>query len=224
MSRLICMELQSGRVIAIQGVRHYIAFVEPGGPMLTLKPESGDNKAIKLSRGELAALLVIEEAEFVDELEDPAADSVREVTNLSFMPLLRIMDWHGKVFMLRRMMRMAGRSPKSPVFRKAFEVAEADLNEWRIAVGIGGIKTWSWWTIYHDLQRWRSLKYSMAAIQRKGVEYCPWKQQNGFYEEARTIVEEIARENPSFSVAKIHQETNKKLSLLAEQKEESGHG
>ena len=169
MSRLIFMDIKPGRHIAIRGVRHRVQHVQPGGPLLTLKPESADT-TLEMSRNELATLLVLEEAEMLDELEDPEADNAREVTNLSFQPVNRIIDWHGKVFLLRQMMRHAGSSPRSKVFRAAFDRAKSILEDWHHAIGLVDAKTWACWTIYNDLRRWRSLRYSgCGAAQRARI-------------------------------------------------------
>jgi hypothetical protein len=210
-SRLICLDLKPGRIVIIRGARHRITHVEDGGPRLTLKPERENARAIKLSRNELATLLVLEEAELFDELEDPDADPVQDVIDLSRLSVPRIVDWVGKVFLLRKMMPRMGSSYKSAEFKKAHETAVLELNGLFASMRIKDFKTWSCLTIYHDLRRWRSLKYSLAAIYRKGVEYCPWQTDNRFYVEARKFIEEEAREHPSLSVASIHDRVNKRL-------------
>lgn len=210
MSRLICMDIRPGRLIAIQGARHSVQYVQPGGAVLILKPETG-GATVEMSRSELAALLVIEEAEMLDELEDPEADNVRKVTNLSFLPLHRIIDWHGKVFLLRQMMPHARSSPRSAVFPAAFEQAKATLESWHQAIGLADAKTWACWTIYNDLRCWRSLRYSLAAVQRKGVEYRPWKERPPLYVEAERLFRELVRENPGWTTAAYHVELDKRM-------------
>lgn len=224
MSRLVCMDLRPGRIVAIQGVRHRIQEVQSGGPMLTLLPEADGAPAMKMSRTEFAALLVLEEAEMVDELEDPTAETMREVTNLSFASLPRIIDWHAKVYLLRRMMPWSGSSPKSAEFRAAYAEAQRDLREHQEAFGLVGCKTWSHWTIYHDIQRWRSSRYSLAAIQRKGVEYCPWEKRSALHDEARKLAHEIILKNPHYSIADIHSEAIKQLKQTHTGPKEASHG
>lgn len=223
MSRLICMDLQQGRVVALRGIRHRITHVEPGGPSLTLKPELGGSKNIQMSRSELATLLVIEEAEFIDELEDPEASSAREITNLSFAPIHRILDWHGKVYLLRMMMTMSGSSPKSSEFRNAFEVANETLREWHAAIGLEDAKGWSSWTVYHDLLHWRSHKYSLGAVHRKGLEYCPWQKRDALYEEAERLLNETVLRTPHISVARAHALINQHLKHSIPSTEESSN-
>ncbi|WP_324781130.1 hypothetical protein [Thiobacillus sedimenti] len=210
MSRLICMDIRPGRLIAIQGVRHHVQHVQPGGPLLTLKPEAGGD-AIEMPRSELAALLVIEEAEMLDELEDPDADDVRKVTNLSFQPVNRIIDWHGKVFLLRQMMPHASSSPRTAVFRAAFERAKAELESWHRAIGLVNAKTWACRTIYNDLRRWRSFRYALSTVQRKGVEYCPWSQRPDLYVKAEEVLLELVKANPTLSLASLREKANKRL-------------
>ncbi|ODS68315.1 MAG: hypothetical protein ABS38_06885 [Acidovorax sp. SCN 68-22] len=212
MSRLICMDIRPGRLIAIQGVRHSVQYVQPGGAVLTLKPESGD-ATVEMSRSELATLLVIEEAELLDELEDPEADNVRKVTNLSFQSVPRIIDWHGKVFLLRQMMPHAGSSPRTAVFQAAFERAKAELESWHRAIGLAGAKTWKCRTTYYDLRRWRSFRYALATVQRKGFEYRPWRQRPALYLRAEELLLELRKANPTFSISSLHEEVNKRLSL-----------
>jgi hypothetical protein len=226
MSRLVCMDLSPGRVVAIRGVRHRIISpeVKHAVPMLTLKPEAGSDQPLKISRSELAALVVLEEAELVDELEDPESDATREVTNLSFIPLHRVIDWHGKVFLLRRMMPWAGSSPKSAEFRAAFTEAETALREYHESIGLVDCKRWSHWTVYHDLMRWRAFKYSFGAIQRKGVEYCQWQPRNGLYDEARKLGQEIWRKNPHYTIAEVHDQANKQLKQSKAEMEELSNG
>ncbi|WP_018077075.1 hypothetical protein [Thiobacillus denitrificans] len=192
--------------------------------MLTLMPEAEGEPAVKMSRTEFAALLVLEEAEMVDELEDPHREMTREVTNLSFSPLLRIVDWHAKIYLLRRMMRWSRSSPKSPRFRAAYVEAERELNEYQLACGLGHCKTWSHWTFYHDMQRWRSSKYAMAAIQRKGVEYCPWATPAPLYEEARKLAHEITLKHPGWTIEKVHEEALKKLEPSYARPKEANRG
>ncbi len=213
MSRLVCMDLRPGRIVAIQGVRHRIQEVQSGGPMLTLLPEADGAPAMKMSRTEFAALLVLEEAEMVDELEDPTSETTREVTNLSFASLPRIVDWHAKVYLLCRMMPWSGSSPKSAEFRAAYAEAQWELREHQEACGLAGCKTWSHWTIYHDIQRWRSSRYSLAAIQRKGVEYCPWEKRSALHDEAYKLAHEIILKNPHYSIAQVHGDIVKQLEL-----------
>lgn len=212
MSRLICMDITPGRLIAIQGVRHSVQYVQPGGAVLILKPETG-GATVEMSRSELAALLVIEEAEMLDELEDPEADNVRKVTNLSFQSVNRIIDWHGKVFLLRQMMPHAGSSPRTAVFRAAFERAKAELESWHRAIGLAGAKTWSCRTTYYDLRRWRSFRYALATVQRKGFEYRPWSQRPTLYVRAEEVLLELIKANPTLSLASLRDKVNKRLAL-----------
>lgn len=212
MSRLICMDIRPGRLIAIQGVRHSVQYVQPGGAVLILKPETG-GATVEMSRSELATLLVIEEAEMLDELEDPEADNVRKVTNLSFQSVNRIIDWHGKVFLLRQMMPHAGSSPRTAVFRAAFERAKAELESWHRAIGLAGAKTWSCRTTYYDLRRWRSFRHALATVQRKGFEYRPWSQRPTLYVRAEEVLLELIKANPTLSLASLREMLNKRLVL-----------
>ena len=85
---------------------------------------------------------------------------------------MRMLDWHAKVYIVLRMRRFCGQSPKSVAFRNAFEQANQALAEFYAEMGLP-LKTWSDWHIYHDLLRWRANRFEWFAFQRKGVEYCP---------------------------------------------------
>lgn len=218
MSRLICFDICVGRHIALQGVKYRVIFVQ--GPMLRLKPHEGGDE-VHISRNELAALMVLEKAEMLDELEDPQPDAVREVTNLSFLPLHRIMDWHAKVFILPQMMRYAGMSPRSGVFRAGYEKARALLDDWQTAIGIPKRKTWSCRTAYYGVRRWRSFRYALATVQTKGVQYCPWQTPAPFFEEAQRIFYDVVAAHSDWSVASIHKELNSRLSASSHSKTRS---
>ena len=213
MSSLVCFDIQPGRRIRLRETMYQVTSVEKGKATLTLSIEAGNGKPLRMTWNELATLLVQEDAELINELEDPDA-SPRKFTNLSFLTLQRILDWHGKVFLMRQMQLHEGASPKSPIFQQAFSAACETLRNWHENLGIiGGAKKWSAWTIYHDCQRWRSQNFAYAAIQRKGVEYSPWEhRKSDFYLLARKIAEELAAEKPGLCAAALHTQT---LSQLA---------
>lgn len=211
MSRLVCFDLTPGRRVTVREIPYRVLRAPAGAPALTLAPEDSSKKLLEISRNELATLLVTEEAELIDELDDPASKFMREVTDLSHMPLHRLLDWHAKVFLLRRMMPFAGASPRGKKFRNEYSAAELELRNWRSQMGVTGEKTWSQWTCYHDLGRWRANRYSFGAVQRKGVEYCPERNRSAFYEEAAAFAQAKGLAEPHLSTAQVHKATNRHM-------------
>jgi hypothetical protein len=70
MARLVVLELSVGRSIRIRDVVHEILRVPRNTPALVLQRGGDTESQITITRSELATLVVLEEAEFVDELED----------------------------------------------------------------------------------------------------------------------------------------------------------
>lgn len=174
MPRLIALDFQVGIRLRIQTQNYTIVAVPPGSAGITVLAD-GSCVPITVSRGELATLLVREEAEFVDDSDEPPDASrrlSRAITDISRLSLLRILDWHAKMFLLNRLRRLSC-SPKSPVFRTEHEKAQSELDLLYGLCGFTAMKRWSVWTLYHDLIRWRSHGFELAAFQRKGVEYIP---------------------------------------------------
>ena len=117
---------------------------------------------------------------------------------------MRMLDWHAKVYIVLRMRRFCGQSPKSVAFRKAFEQANQALAEFYAEMGLP-LKTWSDWHIYHDLLRWRANRCEWFAFQRKGVEYCPHdtKARDAYAATAATL-KELALANPHLEATGLH--------------------
>src|SRR6266481_2043583 len=99
MASLVVFELSVGRSVRIRGVVHEIVSFPRNTPALVLQRGGDIESQITITRSELATLVVLEEAEFVDELEDPLRVLQREVTNLSLLPVFRIHDWFTLMFM-----------------------------------------------------------------------------------------------------------------------------
>lgn len=176
MPRLIALNFQVGIRLRIKAQTYAIVAVPPGHAEIAILAD-GSPAPMTVTRGELASLLVKEEAEFIyddDEPPDTTRHPSRPVTDISRLSLPRIFDWHAKMFMLNRLRRLPC-SPKSPVYRIEFEKAETEIALLYGFCGFPVTKRWSVWTLYHDLLRWRSYGYELAAFQKKGVEYTPHK-------------------------------------------------
>jgi len=175
--------------------------------------EDGSGKEVKVTLNELGSLTVDEKAVFVDELDDPTIEISRNCTDINNLTLSRLLDWQAKIFLTRAMLPYVGKSPKTAEFRKAFNAVHAELSGYHRSMGIEvSSKTWSVWTIYHDMLRWRASRYELAALQVKGVEYRPWKKVHPLYKIAREIAEEIKLTQPTLSVATVHRQVMERLS------------
>lgn len=212
MSRIVCLSYHLNHEITIRGKRYRIAAMLRGNRTLTLETLSSDKKSITISRNELAALIITEEAELHDELEDPSPGPLRKYTDISNMSINRILDWQGKIYLFKKMVHLSGSSPKSKQYRAAFEMAAVELKEWQPITEPPITNSWSVWTTYHDILRWRANRYEIGALQRKGVEYTPWRiEAPNIYELATRIAHEIALASPELSKANIHKQTNERL-------------
>lgn len=211
MARLVPFSLQSRQRIDIDGVRYRIARVQASSPILILVQDAPSGEELRTTRNELATLVVTERAAFVDELDEPDPTPCRQFTDLSHLSVQRMLDWQAKLFLLRAMLPCAGRSPKSAFFLQAFDTALDELGGWYRSMGLDLGSGWSPWTLYHDMLRWRSKRYEIAALQSKGVEYRPWKVRNSLYETAREIANEIQLKQPSLSASGVHRKTNARI-------------
>lgn len=176
MPRLIALNFQVGIRLRIKKQTYTIVAVPPGHAEIAILAD-GSLISMTVTRGELATLLVKEEAEFVYDDDDPpdtTRHTSRPITDIARLSFPRILDWHAKMFILNRLRRLPC-SPKSPVFRAEYEKAESELDLLYGLCGFMVTKRWSVWTLYHDLLRWRSHGFELAAFQRKGVEYTPHK-------------------------------------------------
>jgi hypothetical protein len=209
-SRLICFDLTEGRRVNIKETAYKVR-TNPLARLTVTLESLADGTLMKISRNELATLLVLEEAELVDDLDEPDAVPSRTSTDISQLPLHRILDWHAKMFVLVRLMPIERASPKGKLFNAMVREAHEQLEAWRTAVGWRGGKTWSPWTLYHDLLRWRKSRYSVSALQKKGVEYSPWGKTPAIYREARRLVKEVGLESPHLSVASTHEAVEARL-------------
>lgn len=208
MPRLIALDFQVGMRLRIKTRGYSISAVMPGSAEITILAD-GSTQPMTVTRGELATLLVKEEAEFVDDKDEPPNSfrrTSRSVTDISRLSARRILDWHAKMFLLNRMRRHHC-SPKSPVFRIAFQKAQTELDTFYGLTGFMPLKRWSAWTLYHDLLRWRSQGFELAAFQKKGVEYCP---HTGAHRKAFELLKAeilvIAKQNPHLGPTAISRE------------------
>jgi len=212
MPRLIALNFQVGIRLRIKTHCYSIVAVPPGSAEITILAD-GSSIPMTVTRGELATLLVKEEAEFVDDIDEPPDKTrrlSRTVTEIARLSVTRILDWHAKMFLLNRLRRFPY-SPKSPFFQTGYEKAQSELDFLYGLCGFTPMKRWSVWTLYHDLLRWRSQGYELAAFQRKGVEYTPHTgpSRNAF-ELLKKEILAIADENPHLgptAIARKHQKT-----------------
>lgn len=239
------MALPIGQNVEIKGEKYIVVGNPLDGRAVRLKKTGAEEQILTISRNELASLLVIEKATLIDELDipDSAANhdsevsesesnlvkpvdssddgtslfTKREITDISHMQLARILDWHGKIYILKCLMPLGARSPKSSTFRTTVSEASMDLKEWLAEVGISGPKKWSEWTLYHDLLRWRQQRYELAAIQRKGLEYSPWKnRKTDFYLAAAAMARGLGIEFAHLSTEAVHIKLNAKINAQAD--------
>jgi hypothetical protein len=245
MSRLICLSLATGQIVALGQTRYRVIDRVPGRPVLRLAELDGVTPDLQISLNELASHLVLEEATLIDELDipdpqpgpgsDPGPPSApngvnqkpemaaqpstgerRIATDLWHLPLPRILDWHAKIYILKCLMRLRSCSPKSRLFRATVVEAQGDLDEWEAWTGAACAKRWSAWTLYHDLLRWRQQRYDMAAIQSKGVEYAPWVNRvSPFYVEVLKLAQTTGLEFPHETKASIHKRVHKRLATAS---------
>lgn len=209
MARIVPFSLAIGTIVEIRGERFRCADPKFGKASVLLA-SLAEGAPLEVSRNELAALLVTEEACLCDELEEPEPPVLREVTDISGLSMNRLLEWQLKMFLCRALMPVMGRSPKSKAYRAVFDVASAFVNDLYSVFGL--TFKWSVWTVYHDLLRWRASGYDLAALQRKGVEYTPWRDDaKARTQKALELIEEILANNPNLSVSAVHREVNKRL-------------
>ena len=214
MARLVPFSIQRGQRVDIDGITHHISEVVPSSPCIILV--RNDSTEVKVTRNELATMVVSERATFIDELDEPDPEISRQFTDISNLSVQRMLDWQAKLFLLRAMTPHFGRSPKSQIFSNAFKAAHDELGRWYTSVGMDLGNGWSPWTLYHDMLRWRANRFEMSSLQVKGVEYRPWKKRNSLYRLAQKIALEIKLDTPSLSASGVHRQTNKRLKKLTQ--------
>lgn len=208
MARLVPFSLAIGTIVDIRGERFRCADPNFGKASVLLAPLA-DGTPLEISRNELAALLVTEEARLCDELEEPEPQVLREVTDTSGLSMVRLLDWQLKMFLCRVLMPVKGHSPKSKAYRAVFDEASAFVGELYAPLELKF--QWSVWTVYHDLLRWQASGYDLAALQRKGVEYTPWRDDaKARSHKALALIEAILAENPNLSASGLHKEVEKR--------------
>lgn len=216
MSRLTPFSLRVGTRLEIGGSRFLVSKCERMASTVELQLEGYAGPASTVSRNELATLVASEQARMLDDLEEPEPLGVRrrQWTDISHLSIPRMFDWHSKVYLLKALLPLEGRSPKSKVFRETLAQASAELSVWHAEMGTGYAPDWSAWTLYHDILRWRYAGHDMAALQKKGVEYSPWSKSRELYDLAREIAAEVLNKEPAVSAAGLHRQVNKGLDNL----------
>jgi hypothetical protein len=203
-SRLVPFELFAGRRLRIDGVVHSVQARQSREPFVLLLRDGGGT-SMRVSRSELAALVVQERAELIDDLEDPDPVPSRAVTDISGLSFSRTVDWLGKMFLVRGLMHLTS-SPKSPAYRQAFSLRLQELTGHLEEAGIVEFPGWSVWTVYHDILRMRKAGYDLSALQVKGVEYTPLvrRRDAAALSALRHDLERLALAEPSLSAAMLH--------------------
>ena len=219
MSRLIAFEHRVGSWLAIDGRNFEILQHLRGSGFMTLKPRNGD-PLVTLSTSELAALLVQERAAYIDEFEapDPEPKPLRVFTHLSNLDIARTFDWFSKMYLIRRMYPFIGHSPKSDAFRNGFAESCENLENY-LKETIQGCKTWSIWTAYHDLLRFKNYRFDIAALQKKGVEYCGYKARFPHYAIATSLANSIYLEEPHLTAAAVRKKVLALMKKSSQSKE-----
>lgn len=221
MEGIVCFELRAGQRIRIRGANYHVTSAEQHDRGVTLRADDEIGTTLRISRAELQALVVLEEAEMVDELEEPDRRSSDFLTNLSFLSPHRLHDWQLMVILIRAMLPVRHHSYKSPTFRRAYDAACELLAACKELSPIRGGKTWSMHTIYHTLRRWRASGYAYAALQKKGIAYRKPNRQSILHRKAREIASEAAFEKAGQTIAALHRETNRQLSAALAARRES---
>lgn len=211
MSRLVCADLSIGRVVRLNGVRYRIDRLRKAKSMVDLVPCEGPQGRVSLSRSELCAQIVEEQAAFEDSTEDPDLAAKQPAVNLNYLSLDRLLDWWHKMILLRHLLPYAAMSPRSNLFRQECAKARRILHWVRQASGIASNKSWSDKTLNDDLRRWRRAGYALAAFQIKGLQYRPWRNRTPQYVRARRLAEEIRLENPHWTANAVHRMVNWRL-------------
>jgi hypothetical protein len=223
MSRLVCLDYREGRRVDVQGTEYRVTRLSRSAGRIKLEPiEAEKGRAMVLTSDQLATMLVTEDAVLVDELDDPEPDDAepRKVTDVSLMELHRVIDWMVKIFLLRQLIPFIGASPNSRLFRRAYDDAQALLKLWLDSAGVTNVPSQTCWTTYQDLLKWRRKRYSLAAVQVKGLQYTPWRPRDPFYALAEELARKAKLENPSWSTANVYRYVNSQLSNLGAEDEQ----
>jgi len=70
----------------------------------------------------------------------------------------------------------------------------------------------------------RSFLYAHATLQRKGLEYCPWKRRPALYQEAERQFYALVKEKPGLNVAALQVELDKRLESQFSMEGSVSHG
>jgi hypothetical protein len=208
-ARLVSFNVRKGQRLRMEGLIFTIVHSATDGTGVLLQSE-GAAQTVRLSTSELAFRIVREDASFIDELEDPDIRQENRVTNISHLATHRIFDRYLMMILVNGLLAIR-ESPKSSDFRRSFGAAANIMDCYRDHCIITGGKTWSMWTIYHLLLRWRANGYAINAFHLKGIMLHPWRKRDPRYIEARQMVSSLAEANPSRSIAWIHNEVNRNL-------------
>ena len=210
----MCFELRSGQQIRIRGSVYRILQADRRAPGVTLCSDDECQTELRTSRAELQALVVLGDAELIDELEDPDRRPTEYLVNLSFLSPHRLHDWQLKVILLRAMLLVRTRSFKSSAFRRAYQDACDLVDACRELSPITGGKQWSMYEIYHTLLRWRASGYAYTAIQNKGIAFRKPLRHSKLHKSAREVSSSIAKKDPALSMSTVHRKTNERLSAV----------
>lgn len=214
MARLVPFEVSQGQRIRIRGTEYRVIVAERREAGITLRADDGSDSALRISKAELQALVVLEEAELLDELEEPDRRSRRPARTLTYLVPHRLHDWQLKTILLRAMLPVRRLSYKSHTFQRAFQAATELVDACRELSPVIGGKAWSALTIYHTLLRWRASGYAYAALQVKGIGYSRLRSRGVIYEKARHVATEVGLKNPNQSAAQTHRQTKRRLDAL----------
>ena len=219
----MCFDITVGQRIRIKGSEYRVVDAQRRDRGVTLRTDDENGTALRISRAELQALIVLEEAEFVDELEDPDGPPKQFgfMTDLLFLSPHRLHDWQLKVILLRAMLPVRNLSYKSATFRRTYKAASELLDACRSLSPVIGGRTWSIYNVYHTLRSWRASGYAYASLQKQGIAYWKPLRQSLLHRKAKEILKEVAFERPGLSISNVHIETNRRLSAALSLQPES---
>lgn len=219
MSRLVCLDMEVGRRVYLkqrdsQGAREFkVVRYSRMQSRIALEAQDDSKSLLSMTMCEFAALVVTGAVELVDDLldePDPAKRPSRSISDISGLTIHRVIDWQVKICLMKLLMPVRGSAPDSLRFSSAYEAATAWVAHAYEAMGVTGVPVPSRWTIYRDFLKWRAARFSLAAIQRKGLEYCPWETRPSPFPQAGERARQLKVQR-GISGAAIHKVVNAEL-------------
>ncbi|MFZ5541728.1 MAG: hypothetical protein ACOY5V_18520, partial [Pseudomonadota bacterium] len=111
----------------------------------------------------------------------------------------RIVDYVGKVWLLRRLLPHRASSYKSPVFRQVVQRCNDDLAQ----LSVVATKRWSPVTAYNAVLSMRRHDYELRRLENKGTLYCPHAVRKQSSASVAARVERAVLDRPHETVAQV---------------------